>query len=832
MAKRLLLNVLVKVLGEFIELNEENLNLAVWSGQIVLTNLRLKTDHILKTYNLNVFHGSVQRLEVTIPWASLLINPVKIVIDGVLLDVGPLDIAKLGKVEALKRYMAEKLQKLKMVDQYLELSLNLKGDGETMNSSSSSSKDPNSESYIQQWTAKIIDNIEIKVTNLHVRYEDRLSIPGRVFACGLTLSSFGLSASDKNWNIGATKQADNNSNTANRTVYKLAYLACLGIYWQVDAASMAAMPLKEWERVMMLYIVKEDWTLPGDGSSSVSRSNSASISRSHSGDVRQMPSRDYSRELMLQQNNTQTREYILSPYKNSLTLKLTQNKTPNATRPKFDVCAESSNLQLHFDSVQYVELFSVVDRISALGRMFKPRSYRPNERPYNRRSAIAWWKYACKLAIRSRRYTDLVKLSLRLADGREDPHQYLPDVAAAEVRYLEERLPFEPLRVGRQRALLELYEEEKQVQRMQSPQGDKRPDLQRARSSWWGTWYDSPVKPGTQSAAGKPCSVALCLVAYILYPCRRSFGAAGVKERVDGDISIDSILTALNESDGANKPPAKNNTAGAGEGIVVSMFRFSLQSSSRVLVSSHFRPILQCNSALSMSFTKTSAGMTFQCDLQDLLVLDRYSKDPPVPYIVSVKSELSYVQRTQQLPGHSPTTQPTFSLHFERISGKSKVVIAALPIELCLNKECIQMVLSSFARPENPYAEKVREHTRKKPSQKKPDSALATAELGIQNLRNVSQHNDDIEVVFEASAPKIIIPESSEDCGYVLLDCGYLEVKGLLSTAGMSMNVDLTKVSVGMPITVRDMYKFGEKALYLIKVNSRVNHLFVMLFGS
>lgn len=44
MAKRLLLDVLVKVLGEFVELNEDNLdlNLAVWSGHIVLKDLKVR----------------------------------------------------------------------------------------------------------------------------------------------------------------------------------------------------------------------------------------------------------------------------------------------------------------------------------------------------------------------------------------------------------------------------------------------------------------------------------------------------------------------------------------------------------------------------------------------------------------------------------------------------------------------------------------------------------------------------------------------------------------------------------------------------------------------
>ena len=173
--------------------------------------------------------------------------------------------------------------------------------------------------------------------------------------------------------------------------------------------------------------------------------------------------------------------------------------------------------------------------------------------------------------------------------------------------------------------------------------------------------------------------------------------------------------------------------------------------------------------------------------LHDLLVLDRHTVNPPVPYIVAVKSDLSYVQRT--LPGESTTkaskkdiksssTSPTFSVSFERLHGKSKAVITALPIELCLNKECIQTILNSFARPVNKHA--VRETTKVKKVAPKPQNALSTAQMGIENLRNVSQHNDDIELILQASAPKIIIPESSEDSGYVLVDCGNIEIRGFL----------------------------------------------------
>ena len=86
MAKRLLLNALVLVLGEFIELNEENLDLAVWSGTIVLHDLKLKTD-LLRSKDYIILNGTVKALEIIVPWASLLNSPIRITINGELATV-------------------------------------------------------------------------------------------------------------------------------------------------------------------------------------------------------------------------------------------------------------------------------------------------------------------------------------------------------------------------------------------------------------------------------------------------------------------------------------------------------------------------------------------------------------------------------------------------------------------------------------------------------------------------------------------------------------------------------------------------------------------------
>ena len=90
MAKRLLLNVLVDVLGNYVEgLNPENLKLGIWDGKIELSDLKLKRT-ALDGLNLpiSVSHGSLKRLEVSIPWASLESKPVIVVMDGVYLQAG------------------------------------------------------------------------------------------------------------------------------------------------------------------------------------------------------------------------------------------------------------------------------------------------------------------------------------------------------------------------------------------------------------------------------------------------------------------------------------------------------------------------------------------------------------------------------------------------------------------------------------------------------------------------------------------------------------------------------------------------------------------------
>jgi vacuolar protein sorting-associated protein 13A/C len=52
---------------------------------------------------------------------------------------------------------------------------------------------------VNQLVNKIIDNVQISLKNVHVRYEDNVSNPGHPFAAGVTLSEVSALSTNSDW---------------------------------------------------------------------------------------------------------------------------------------------------------------------------------------------------------------------------------------------------------------------------------------------------------------------------------------------------------------------------------------------------------------------------------------------------------------------------------------------------------------------------------------------------------------------------------------------------------------------------------------------------------
>ncbi|ORM42206.1 putative vacuolar protein sorting-associated protein 13F [Babesia sp. Xinjiang] len=148
-------------LAPYVDGITQNLQLAVWSGNIVLENLTLKTDITDKlALPFDIHFGRIGRLKVTIPWASLGTTPVKVLVDSLYLCIS--GVAADKSDEELLRYVRVSKEKLTSVleNEYSAFvsSLNIKTD---VNSS-----------YLIRLSQKVLNNIQIDFTNIHVHCSD------------------------------------------------------------------------------------------------------------------------------------------------------------------------------------------------------------------------------------------------------------------------------------------------------------------------------------------------------------------------------------------------------------------------------------------------------------------------------------------------------------------------------------------------------------------------------------------------------------------------------------------------------------------------------------
>ena len=65
---------------------------------------------------MNVYSGSVRRLEVTIPWTALAAQPVKVRVVGVNLLVGPLTSSQMTETSAKQRFAESKARAIAIAD--------------------------------------------------------------------------------------------------------------------------------------------------------------------------------------------------------------------------------------------------------------------------------------------------------------------------------------------------------------------------------------------------------------------------------------------------------------------------------------------------------------------------------------------------------------------------------------------------------------------------------------------------------------------------------------------------------------------------------------------
>ncbi|KAL2709555.1 Vacuolar protein sorting-associated protein [Kluyveromyces marxianus] len=336
MLESLVSALLNRFLGAYVEnFDPKQLNVGIWNGDVKLRNLRLRKDSLdALDLPVDVKFGHLGELTLLIPWSSLKNKPVKIIIEDVYMLCTPRTAESYCFQDQVERELKVKLQRLAE----LELSNSSKPD---MNPESN-----RNESFTQSLLTKIIDNLQVTVRNIHLRYEDANSIfSEKPCAFGISLSELSAVSTDESWNPSfiAIKQ---------QITHKLATLDSISFYLNTSTESI---DIDDKEELLVRL-----------------------------------------RESIADKHGTPEYQYLLKPVKGSARLKM-NNAGATQDTPHIDVQLMFDQFALVLDDCQYKEVLHNMSKYHWFHKTLKFRRFRPTCEP--KEDPIQWFRYAANCVL-------------------------------------------------------------------------------------------------------------------------------------------------------------------------------------------------------------------------------------------------------------------------------------------------------------------------------------------------------------------------------------------------------------------------------------------------
>ena len=445
MLEGLVATLLNRFLGMYVKnFDAKQLQVGIWSGEVKLKNLELRREALDQLHlPVNVVEGHLGQLTLNIPLSNLRGSPVKVNIEDVFLLAAPKEDAEYDEEEEKSRAQAVKMEKLENAELLKER--NTEG--------LSQEEQQKNQSFTDSLVTAIIDNLQVVVKNIHLRYEDSIAAPGHPFALGLTLKEFSAVSTDEKWTPTFIKGTS-------ETTHKLASLKSLAFYWNTDAS------------------------LFGTGKGAEVGAEAQKT------DHHELI--DRFREAIEKGENHQ---YMLKPITGRAAI--TMDKTGKVDKPKVKARLFFNELGFVLDEDQYRDALMMVDLFHYFLRHQEYKKYQPKVTP--KEDPRAWIRFAGqavlrKIQDRNRRWTwDYMR------ERRDDRVRYielfkqkkkgqtLKAPESEELKNLEEKLSYEDLRFWRSLARNQLRKENV---------GVKKPAPKQSWTSWaWGGGKKAEEQP-------------------------------------------------------------------------------------------------------------------------------------------------------------------------------------------------------------------------------------------------------------------------------------------------------------------------------------------------
>ncbi|CAL1695807.1 unnamed protein product [Somion occarium] len=445
------LNILFnRILAPYVEnLDMNQVNYGIGQGQLTLHKLRLKKGALDKfRLPVDVVEGHLGKFTLSLHWLNLGNQPVEILIEDVYLLVVPSSESLYDPEEEERRMQEAKFERLENAEL-----LHIRGEAEQVQGDTQQSQ-----GLISSLITKIINNLQVTIKNIHIRYEDKLSVPGHPFSAGITLAGFTAVSVNELWEPAFI------DSTAG-IIHKLSKLESLAIYFDTDTSSLAGL--------------------------------------SHSEFVRKFT------ELIAHGENMPNHQFVLQPVTGEGRIKI-NNKVDKQT-PRFDVQLLFGQIGVLLDDNQYRDAISLVDMYHFYIRQHQ--KYRPSQKELEENKPQALLRFATTSILEEVRERHRKWTWVYFAERRDDRHRYvelfkqkqmapLNPLDTTMLDALEKKLSYEDIRFYRSIARSQLRKDMAFIRKQEEER--KKLQQQQAKSTWTGWLWGSSASTSAETTPIEP----------------------------------------------------------------------------------------------------------------------------------------------------------------------------------------------------------------------------------------------------------------------------------------------------------------------------------------
>ncbi|KAM7010642.1 intermembrane lipid transfer protein VPS13C [Passerculus sandwichensis] len=326
-------DLLNRFLGDYVEnLNKSQLKLGIWGGNVALDNLQIKENALSELdVPFRVKVGQIDKLTLKIPWKNLYGEAVVATLEGLYLLIVPGASVKYDAEKEEKYLQDNKQKELARIEEALQKA-----------AEKDKPKEEKKDTFLEKLATQVIKNVQVKITGIHVKYEDDITDPQCPISLGMTLGELSLLTTNENWTPSIL-------NEAAKIIYKLLCLDSLSAYWNIHSKM-----YYHGSREQILDQLKKG--IPCHG------------------------------------HQPEDYQYIFRPVSASARLYINPYAEVELKTPKIDCNVEVQRIVIEFTKPQYLSMIDLLESIDYMVRNAPYRRFRPNV-PLHK-NAKEWWKYA------------------------------------------------------------------------------------------------------------------------------------------------------------------------------------------------------------------------------------------------------------------------------------------------------------------------------------------------------------------------------------------------------------------------------------------------------